>query len=169
MIYVGIDPGLEGGIAAIRVGALPVALPAPVLKDDTAGRSGMDRRAMCRILRDLRDSTGTRIAGYAIRAYIEKVHSMPKQGVASSFKFGKGFGEWLGILEALEIPTEEVTPQRWMKSLLDGSSNEAKQASISKAQALFPGVDLRASERSRKPHTGKADALLIAEFNRRQG
>jgi hypothetical protein len=35
-------------------------------------------------------------------------------------------------------------------------------------EKLFPGVDLRATERSRKPSDGLAEALLMAEYARRR-
>jgi len=40
---------------------------------------------------------------------------MPGQGVASTFKFGKNFGEWLGILASFRVPYELITPVKWMK------------------------------------------------------
>ena len=48
-------------------------------------------------------------------AIIEKVHSFPNQGVASTFKFGNNFGQWQGILASMDIPYIEVSPQKWMK------------------------------------------------------
>ena len=48
-------------------------------------------------------------------AYIEKVHAMPHDGRSSLFKFGVNYGVWLGILDAEEIRTIEVSPQKWMR------------------------------------------------------
>lgn len=90
-------------------------------------------------------------------AYLEKVHSMPGQGVASSFKFGKNFGFLIGCLTSLLIPFEYVTPQKWQKELScmsKGDKNVTKQ----KAQQLFPKIAITHSN---------ADALLIAEYGRR--
>ena len=39
-----------------------------------------------------------------VLAVLENVHSMPKQGVSSSFCFGEGKGIWEGILAALKFP-----------------------------------------------------------------
>jgi len=47
-------------------------------------------------------------------AYIEKVHAMPHDGRSSLFKFGVNYGVWLGILDSKQIPTVEVSPQKWM-------------------------------------------------------
>jgi Holliday junction resolvasome RuvABC endonuclease subunit len=89
--------------------------------------------------------------------FIEKVHAMPKQGVSSTFKFGRSYGVMIGILTALGIPYREVTPQTWQKAmscLSKGDKNVTKAA----AQKLFPSV---------KVTHANADALLIAEYCRR--
>jgi crossover junction endodeoxyribonuclease RuvC len=90
-------------------------------------------------------------------AYIEKAHSMPNQGVASSFKFGYGYGFLIGVLTALKIPYEMVTPNTWQKALSCQSKGD-KNVTKAKAQQLFPN------------HTwihSTADSVLIAEYGRR--
>lgn len=92
------------------------------------------------------------------KAYLEQVHSMPGQGVASSFKFGQGYGSLEMALTAAGIPFERVTPQKWQKALgclTKGQKNVSKR----KAQELFPTM---------KVTHATADALLIAEWGRRQ-
>jgi hypothetical protein len=98
-------------------------------------------------------------------AAIEAVHSMPKQGVASTFKFGKGYGEVLGIATALLFEIHEPSPQLWKKVMLAGT-DKSKDASIQVAENLFPTVSL-VLPRCRKPHDGMAEALLLAEYIRR--
>ena len=44
------------------------------------------------------------------------------------------------------------------------SPGEGKARNIKAAMMLFPDQALLATERSRKPHDGLADALLIAEY-----
>jgi crossover junction endodeoxyribonuclease RuvC len=93
------------------------------------------------------------------KAYIEKVHSMPKQGVASSFKFGYEYGVMIGMLRAIGIPFEEVTPQKWQKAMgcmTKGDKNVTKR----KAQDLF-------GDKNRTITHATADAHLIAEYGRR--
>jgi Holliday junction resolvasome RuvABC endonuclease subunit len=90
--------------------------------------------------------------GHKLTAVIEKVHAMPKQGVTSTFTFGRNFGFLHGVLTALKIPVIEVTPQRWQKELgcmSKGDKNVTKQ----KAQQLFP---------DHKFTHATADACLIA-------
>jgi crossover junction endodeoxyribonuclease RuvC len=101
-------------------------------------------------------------AGYDIsRATIEQVSAMPGQGVSSMFSFGDSFGSVRGILAAFKIPLYRVTPARWKHAMeLTGA---AKDASISKVMERYPGTRLR------KKDDGIADAVLIAEYGRRQG
>ena len=94
---------------------------------------------------------------HATFAVLEKVHSMPAQGVASSFKFGENFGFCQGMLVAAGIRFEFATPQKWQKALgcmTKGDKNVTK----SRAQGLFPDA---------KIIHAIADALLIAEYARR--
>lgn len=155
--YLGIDPGLSGGIAYIsEAGA--VVKPAPTMA--SAKGEEMDLCGMRSVLLVAK--------ALGARAVIEKVSAMPKQGVSSTFKFGRGFGSWLGMLAALEIPFEYATPQAWQKVMLAGLPR-GKEASIQRAQELFPGVSLLPTAKCRKPSDGMAEALLIAEFNRRRG
>lgn len=141
--YMGIDPGQSGGIALVaRNGQEPFIFPMPDTEHD------------CKeIMREFGHLVGI--------AYIERVHSMPKQGVVSSFKFGMSYGFLRGLLVGLEIPFEEVTPQKWQKEmgcLTHGDKNVSK----TKAQQLFPTLAKRITHRT-------ADALLIATWARDRG
>jgi len=91
------------------------------------------------------------------KAYIEKVHSMPAQGVSSSFKFGLNFGIIQGLLIGLEIPLEFVTPQKWMKAMQCMTGGDKNVTKI-RAQQLFPKWKIT---------HGNADSILIAEYGRR--
>lgn len=91
-------------------------------------------------------------------AAIEIVHAMPKQGVTSTFTFGKGYGGLRMALIASGIPFREVQPRAWQKELgclTGGDKNVSKR----KAQQLFPSLKITHAI---------ADALLIAEWLRRQ-
>jgi crossover junction endodeoxyribonuclease RuvC len=142
MIYIGIDPGKSGGIAAIIDGkAMAWAYDDAVLKNvlRTSGGEG----TMC---------------------FVEKVSAMPKQGVTSMFNFGKSFGYILGMLEYTETPYQLIPPQKWKKAYsLDGD----KAHSIAACKRLFPEISLLRTERCSKEHDGMAEALLIAEYCRR--
>ena len=89
---------------------------------------------------------------------------MPKQGVASTFKFGRSYGNLEAFLIAAEIPFERVVPSVWQREFgLISKKGETKTAKKNrhkaKAQELFPSV---------KVTHAVADALLIAEWHRRR-
>lgn len=142
MVYIGIDPGLAGGIGVL--GHKPVAYP-------------YTSQTLIRILKELREENES------VKVYVEEVHSMPQQGVKSMFTFGKGFGMILGILEALEFKYELVKPQTW-KAFVHVTAD--KKTSVAKAQKLFPETSLLPTPRCRVPADGLAEALLIAYYGK---
>jgi Holliday junction resolvasome RuvABC endonuclease subunit len=151
MSIIGIDPGLSGGVAIIRAPTDVTCIVMPV----SGGEVDAGLLAAW-LLRELpRPLSGT-------VAYVEKVGSMPKQGVASTFKFGKGYGQVLGMLAALGIDTRLVTPQAWKKQVLAGTTQD-KDAAIAYCRMRWPGIEL-VQHRCRKPHDGLADALCIAAY-----
>ena len=157
MIIIGIDPGLDGAIAAIDTNQTFVAvfdMPTLELKSGKKKKRTIDCHGVVKILTDLS-------AEEYCHAFIELVHSMPNQGVRSMFTMGETFGALKMALAALRIPFEEVTPQRWKKVMLHGMMRD-KDASRYKAQQLFPSVSL-----SRKKDRDRADALMIAAYGRR--
>jgi len=146
VIYLGIDPGASGGIAVLGMEGGPRAWKMAATEAD--------------LYLGLVDTVaehwqaGGDESPFAI---IEHVHSMPKQGVASSFKFGMSYGGLRMALIAAGIPFEAVSPQKWQKAmgcLSKGDKNVTKR----KAQELFPSL---------KVTHATADALLLAEYGRR--
>lgn len=144
MIYIGIDPGKNGAIAFIRERERDILIFP--YSDDTL----------------LSMSEGLNCVKCV--CYLEQVHAMPKQGVSSTFNFGVNYGFIQGVLRAHKIPYELVTPQKWKKEF---SCTSDKNTSIEVCKRLFPNVNLKATERCRKDHDGMAEALLIAEYGRR--
>ena len=139
MLIIGIDPGKSGGVAWVRDGGqVPFARKMPDTVHDLVD--------LLRV-RDLSDA----------KCYLEKVHAMPGQGVTSMFTFGQGLGQLEGVLAALGIPVEWVTPQKWQAALSCKTAGD-KNVSKRKAQELFPSV---------KWTHATADAALICEYGRR--
>ena len=93
---------------------------------------------------------------------VENVHSMPKQGVASSFKFGRSLGAIEGVIGALSYPHVKMTPQAWKKEM--SLIGKDKTASRALAKELWPN---QAEHFQLVKHDGRADAALIAEAHRR--
>ena len=60
---------------------------------------------------------------------IEKVHSMPRQGVSSTFKFGYSFGLLVGMANMITENVVMVSPQEWKKTfdLIGTEKSEATQ------------------------------------------
>ena len=148
MIYIGVDPGKNGGIAVIDIRPEFVN---PFVK--AYCYSDEELISLCSDFKDFR-----------VVCFLEQVHAMPKQGVSSTFKFGQNYGYIMGVLEAFDIAYELVPPQKWKREF---SCTADKNTSIAVAQRLFPDIDLRATERCKKPHDGKAESLLMAEYARR--
>lgn len=148
MIYVGIDPGKKGAVA--------------YMMETPGGNFVANVLPMADALSVFRMLAST---GKPIRACIEQVHAMPKQGVTSTFSFGEGFGWIKGVMDALGISYQEVPPQKWKREF---GLNSDKQTSIQVCKRLFPDADLRPTERSRVDSDGMAEALLMAEYARRK-
>lgn len=91
-------------------------------------------------------------------AVVERVASMPKQGVVSTFKFGMAVGIIHGVLAANEVPTHLVAPGVWKKFF--GLHGPDKEASRALAIRLYPGL----AGLERKRDQNRAEALLIARW-----
>ena len=65
---------------------------------------------------------------------IERVHSMPGQGIASTFKFGENYGLIQGLIIAMGIPYDFVSPNKWQTEV--GTSLTAKQKESIKSEIL---------------------------------
>jgi len=144
MISIGIDVGKSGGVAiidSIKTENAPItAVKCPETVADMSKLITWHKW-------DCRD----------LLCVIEKVHSMPKQGVKSMFTFGKNFGQWLGILAAFEIPYIEVTPQKWMKyyGAMPKDKKDRKTHLKHLAQSLYPSINVTLYT---------ADAILMAHY-----
>ena len=135
-MILGIDPGKSGGISVVSKYAAH-AFPMPETEKDTYD-----------LLRDL-------IEGYEIKkCYLEKVASRPGQSSVATFTFGKGYGFLRGCLVALGVSFEDISPQKWQKTLNCQTKGD-KNVTKSKAQQLYPNIKI----------THKvADAILIGRY-----
>lgn len=150
----GVDPGLSGAIAVFDGGDLVSVYDMPTL-DITKGKT--KRREL-----DAANLARTFGLGVVDHVFVEQVGAMPRQGVSSTFSFGKSYGIIIGILAALQIPMTLVTPQKWKKALQLGSD---KEVSRRRALQLWPQ---HAELFKLKTHADRAEAALIAEWGRLQ-
>lgn len=148
--YIGIDPGKSGAIVLLYIDGSVDKIAMPV-----AGKA-LDIAAACEWIYD-------RVKDRNPIAIIEKVHSMPGQGVSSTFSFGFNVGVMHGIITSMMIPLYVVAPPTWKRIILKDTKKD-KDAAIAFCRRTYPSVSLLATERSRVPHIGIADALCIAHY-----
>lgn len=144
-IHIGIDPGVSGGIAVLGRNGYAQAYKMPPTNMD-----------LWELIQEIKAAAD--FEQYPVKAVLESVSSSPQMGVKSAFTFGNGFGHLEMALTAAGIPFERVRPQVWQKALgclTGGNKNVSKR----RAQELFPALKITHAT---------ADALLIAEYGRRQ-
>lgn len=150
MIYIGVDPGSKtGAFAAIDNKGSAWTVP-------------WDNEAFIISMKGivtLRDRDGEEL-----KAVVEKVNALPKQGISSTWVFAENFGYIQGVFRALGIPFQLVPPRVWKKEF---SLTSDKRKSIEAAHRLFPEINLRRTERSRTDDNNLAEALLMAEYAKR--
>jgi hypothetical protein len=154
MIFIGCDPGLEGGLAALT----PEGWNLRVMPTAPAGKKRvLDEQQIVQWLMQFPANQS--------RVFIESVASRPGQSVVAMFSFGAGWGLVRGICAGMGLPYELVRPQEWQGEMLKG---QPKCSEYLVSSRLWPNADWCASGRFQKPHSGLVDAALIAEYGRRR-
>lgn len=150
MMILGIDPGLDGGLAIITKGS-KIELLETIPTEPKGGfiKRQVNTQELARILRPFSDA----------EVWLEGVASRPGQGVASVFSFGDTYGSIRGVLGALEMKVNTITPTKWKKELKISS----KEDSLKAIKDLNFGLNLK-----KKDHN-LAEALLIAYYGLNYG
>lgn len=145
----GVDPGLEGAVAALtEAGEIVFLVDTPI--GEINGKRDY-------LLTSMRDILARAVGFTEPRVVIERVHAFPGgQGVVSSFTFGRGLGLWEGLCAGLLLPVWRVAPQSWKSRF--GLRGGEKDAARILAQQRWPTADLK-----RKKDHGRADALFLAQ------
>ena len=147
-MIIGIDPGLDGGIAILNGSHIELLETVPTETKGGFIKRQVDAQKLSNILRVYTDAV----------CYLERVASRPGQGVGSVFSFGDTYGAIRGVLAALNIPTYYVLPQTWKKSL----NISTKEDSLRTVKELYPLLKMR-----KKDHN-MAEALLIALYGKQE-
>ena len=147
-MILGIDPGLDGGIAIINGSEIELLETVPTEPKGGFIKRQVDAQKLSNILRVYPISV----------CYLERVASRPGQGVGSVFSFGDTYGTIRGVLGALNIPTYTVAPQTWKKELKISS----KEDSLKAIKELYPLLKMR-----KKDHN-IAEALLLALYGKKE-
>lgn len=154
MIYVGIDPGITGGIAYVSNKREEFVIPMPDFFE----------------LRNLLERWGDDTDLGVMYVYLEKAQSIRGNGGSAMFTYGHHNGLIEGLLRTLRIPYSLVPPKQWQKEMFVGtkSTDAPKQRALAAANRIFPKQNFLASLKCKKPHDGMIDSILIAEYCRRK-
>lgn len=160
--FVGVDPGASGAIAVYvpvpgggddlhnRGNVVVVDMPAL----EIAGKRRLDLYALAGLVKMITSDY------QVVRAAVEDVHAMPKQGVSSSFAFGFAAGAIQAALAAYKVSMVLVRPVVWKKyyNLPKGDKDAARR----QASRLFPN---QCPVWARKKDHGRAESSLLAYYN----
>ena len=148
-MIVGIDPGLSGAIALLDPTTRDVVVHDMPTVASKAGREETDLRNLALLLVP---------TGNLNIAVLEQVHAMPKQGVASTFRFGQNYGACQMAISGHGYDVRDVTPNTWKKHYRLGSDGDASRAI---AIQRFPQL---AEQLKRKKDHNRAEAVLLALY-----
>lgn len=141
-----IDPGINNGIAVLTIDRrLLLASEIPQIGE------GANKRLNLTSFSDI--VTNFRVT----HAVIEDVSAMPKQGVSSTFRFGRATGALEGAIQALRLPISFVRPAQWKKDF----GAKAKRDEDIRALAIQTWPEM-AHRFGRKKDHNRAEAALIA-------
>jgi len=139
MTYIGVDVGAKGALAIIS-------------EKNELFVEDFNKKRYIEILSSL-DKSNTLIA-------IEKVHSMPKQGVKSMFTFGEKFGWIQGVLDAYGLRYVLIEPRKWMHAI--GVVGSGKTAIKNRVVSLRNDVAEKIYGTRGGLKDGRCDAIGIA-------
>jgi crossover junction endodeoxyribonuclease RuvC len=150
-MIIGIDPGISGAAAALRIGGIGLSsrfaevIDLPTLQDGK--RRQLDSYALLTWLRSMRPH----------RIIMENVHSLPREGVVGAFRFGVAIGMIRAVSRLVVRDLELVEPKVW-KGYFKLAGGD-KEASRELALELFPKTS---DILKRKKDHQRAEAMLIA-------
>jgi crossover junction endodeoxyribonuclease RuvC len=121
MAIVAIDPGISGAVAFM----FPEAPERVASEDMPVADSDVDAVTLANRLG---------LVGPTL-AIVERVSAMPKQGVSSTFRFGRSFKTVIGVIGALNVPLIFVIPTKWKAHFRISADKEQARAL---ALRLFP-------------------------------
>ena len=143
MLVFGIDPGSAKGAVAWVRGADAGVEDLPLVD------RSLDPHALAEMLR---------ARGPADAVFVERVGAMPRQGVASTFAFGRAVGAIHATAQLVGARLELVTPGKWKGfQRLNSEKEKARALAIRR----FPDLS---GDLSRKKDADRAEALLIADY-----
>lgn len=146
MIIVGIDPGVTGACAAYRDSLIEIF-------DMPVSGKEVDAAILARRLEEW-----IAAADGALRVLVEHQQAYPGQGVSTSFQTGRRFGLVLGVVAALNVPVDTVSPTKWKNATKTPKDKDGARARASQLMPESAGLW------PLKKHHGRAEAALIAYY-----
>lgn len=159
-LLLGIDPGLSGACAVVcgDTDILVDLIDLPTFKTATKARkSGFFEHLDVHKFSSLIDMYAPMVA----LAILEEPGAMPKQGLSSTFRFGRICGQIHGVLAGHYIPTYPVKPGVWKSAM---ALSENKDDSRRLASKHFP---TNCRFWSKKKHNDRAEAALLTVYGQK--
>lgn len=148
MIILGIDPGLNGGIAILNAGRVAAAIDIPTTGEKSKRR--VDAGLLQRFIKQWSPDA----------AFIERAQAMPRQGSSSGFNYGRAVGALEAVIACSGVPLTIIEPSIWKRKLGLPGGAENKEYARQRAIQLFPDCEWF----ERKKDHGRAEAALIAYY-----
>lgn len=158
----GVDLGLDGGVASMPVGDIAHTRRMPTLAAPKGKGRVYDLSGITYLLHT--PASGSHM--FIEKAQLRGAAPASKQGAVS---LARCQALWEMACVSAGYSYTIVPARTWQRTMFAGLGKVAdtKAASILVAKRLFPRVDLRPGQ-CRKDQDGLSDALLIAEYGRRQ-
>jgi hypothetical protein len=161
-IFLGIDPGFEGGLGLL-CGEVTTALDMPIEKYEKSGKTKKGNKRVGKRYDDLfiAELFEKQLAPVKHRLIIglERLHAREQNGGIAGFALGGGYRMWPLFLLSHGYHVVETLPLVWKR--YQDLLKKPKSASIKLAQKRWPKAPV-----TLKKHEGRAEALLIADYTR---
>lgn len=145
MIVCGIDPGsAKGAVAWASQDGHSAVFDLPLVD------KALDPHALAEILSNAPETP--------VAVFVERVATMPGQGIVSAFRFGQATGAIHATVQLCRLRLDLVAPSKWKRHHGLGSDKEQARAL---AIRRYPDC---AGDLVRKKDADRAEALLIADF-----
>jgi len=164
MLFLGIDPGKDGGLVLLKQdGSIARKWKTPLIKS-TKVKDEYDLPA----IRDIMQTCSS--SGERLMIVLEKTQPLPPKmgGSAANYQRGLAFGIYQAMCVGMGLSYTVVSPRTWQKVMfVNVNTEDTKAASALVAKRLWPKENWRKSERAQKDDDGFTDGALIGEYGRR--
>lgn len=180
LVVYGVDPGVSGAVSVIVDGRLDHVFDVPAMPQPSGKGNRVQAAMLAEHVRDAQARWPMSTAEHV--AVIEHVSAMPTDGGPQAFAFGHAAGAIEGVMAALGVAVELVTPAKWKadmglsvsrgradpyetpearKKRKAAEKRLAKEASRGMAARFYPA---HAGSFARVCDDGRAEAVLLARW-----